>query len=979
MSPLDPNPGDEKFAAALAAFDEALAAGCNTEPVTQMYVDPALLPRLEKAHGCLQRLERLRPRSVRPAAAAGQTQPVLKPGGQVGRFRLLRELGRGGFGIVYLALDPALGRSVALKIPTLEVVFSPEVRRRFLLEARVAAGLDHPNVVPTYEAGEIGSVCYIASAYCPGPTLAVWLQERKEPVPCRLAAALTATLAEAVDYVHGRGVLHRDLKPSNVLLQPRSEARPAREEDDPDFIPRLTDFGLARLREAEGHETRSGAVLGTPAYLSPEQAEGRRAAIGPTTDVYSLGVILYELLAGTLPFPSDELRRAGHAEILRIIREVDPPRPSTRVSEASRVRSEAARTRRTRTEAGAPATLVRALRGDLDWVVMRALEKPRARRYESPGSLAADLRRYLRTEPVEAGPPSAAYRLARFVRRRRGLVAAASVSLAALVGGLGAALYGLSEARAQRDAAVEARAAAERARDLQEQERRRADATVRFVTRSLEMANPSGGRVDLTMAQVLDRLAENIDGSPLPAMSKVGERGLIASAYRSLGRPEDALRILDPVMVSLMSSGQAGSLPHAQVSLLMARAYTDAGKFSQAEDAATQCLAAARALPAPDGPLLTARSLAARGVARWKGGEAKLGEGDLRDAIDAWKAAIAAAPATRAPDEEADAALGLAEATDALALLLCDRPGRQDEALALAEEALRLRSQHAGERSGEVEASLHNIARVHRERGDLDAAIRGYRKALAIAEARVNPLPRPLAQTRQALAVALRDADRPDEAQPLADKALEARRQKPVMNLELAETLDLCAGLRLDRGDAKGAIDLYQEEVTLLSPMLRVDAPLSRALTGLAGALLADSPPRPADALPHARKAYALRQKILEPGDWRLWSTAGVLAQALAETGRADEALALAGPAAESIWASTTVPPKRKRPVLERAARVCEMAGHPADAARWRERLGALAALPPPSPGVASTLGGGREGAGPGTTGAPPPSPPTTP
>jgi serine/threonine protein kinase len=905
---------------------------------------------------------------------ANPADPAL--GGRVGPYVLTGVLGQGGFGVVYAAerREPFQQR-VALKV--LQPGHGPAIIARFEQERQALALMDHPGVARVLDGGLTDAASpfgagrpYFVMELVEGPPITRHCQEHALGLRARLE--LFMAVCDAVQHAHMKGVIHRDLKPGNVLVA-TVDGRPA---------PKVIDFGIAKAIAGAMTDrpvfTEQGQFLGTPEYMSPEQASAS-PDVDTRTDVYSLGVILYELLAGTLPFPSDELRRAGHAEILRIIREVDPPRPSTRVSEASRVRSEAARTRRTRTEAGAPATLVRALRGDLDWVVMRALEKPRARRYESPGSLAADLRRYLRTEPVEAGPPSAAYRLARFVRRRRGLVAAASVSLAALVGGLGAALYGLSEARAQRDAAVEARAAAERARDLQEQERRRADATVRFVTRSLEMANPSGGRVDLTMAQVLDRLAENIDGSPLPAMSKVGERGLIASAYRSLGRPEDALRILDPVMVSLMSSGQAGSLPHAQVSLLMARAYTDAGKFSQAEDAATQCLAAARALPAPDGPLLTARSLAARGVARWKGGEAKLGEGDLRDAIDAWKAAIAAAPATRAPDEEADAALGLAEATDALALLLCDRPGRQDEALALAEEALRLRSQHAGERSGEVEASLHNIARVHRERGDLDAAIRGYRKALAIAEARVNPLPRPLAQTRQALAVALRDADRPDEAQPLADKALEARRQKPVMNLELAETLDLCAGLRLDRGDAKGAIDLYQEEVTLLSPMLRVDAPLSRALTGLAGALLADSPPRPADALPHARKAYALRQKILEPGDWRLWSTAGVLAQALAETGRADEALALAGPAAESIWASTTVPPKRKRPVLERAARVCEMAGHPADAARWRERLGALAALPPPSPGVASTLGGGREGAGPGTTGAPPPSPPTTP
>src|SRR5207253_1457172 len=143
------------------------------------------------------------------------------PWTQLGRFQLRRELGRGGFGVVFLAYDPQLGREVALKVPRPDALVSPELRERFHQEARAAAGLDHPNIVPVYEAGALGPICYIASAYCPGMTLDSWLKQHAEPMPLGTAAALVATLAEAVHYAHGRGVLHRDLKPSNILLTPR--------------------------------------------------------------------------------------------------------------------------------------------------------------------------------------------------------------------------------------------------------------------------------------------------------------------------------------------------------------------------------------------------------------------------------------------------------------------------------------------------------------------------------------------------------------------------------------------------------------------------------------------------------------------------------------------------------------------------------------------------------------------------------------
>jgi serine/threonine protein kinase len=208
-------------------------------------------------------------------------------------------LGRGGCGVVFLAYDPQLRRQVALKVPRAETLFSPDLRARFQHEARAAAALDHPNLVPVYEAGEEGSVCYIASAYCPGVTLAAWLKERTEPVPYRLAARLIATLAEAVEHAHRHGVLHRDLKPSNVMLEtPAKGLPPGVEEDGLGFIPKVTDFGLAKLLDGDAgsttmaYPTQSGAVLGTPSYMAPEQASGQSKAAGPAADVFALGAVL---------------------------------------------------------------------------------------------------------------------------------------------------------------------------------------------------------------------------------------------------------------------------------------------------------------------------------------------------------------------------------------------------------------------------------------------------------------------------------------------------------------------------------------------------------------------------------------------------------------------------------------------------------------------------------------------------------------
>jgi WD40 repeat protein len=305
---------------------------------------------------------------------------------RIGRFIILGELGRGGFGVVFRAFDPALRRQVALKVPRPEFLANPSARRRFIREGWASSRLEHPHIVPVLEAGEAGPVGYIASAHCEGPSLAAWMAGRSAPVPPRVAVRVVASLASAIAHAHDRGVLHRDLKPANVILQGIQPTLPVGEPSDvPPFVPRLCDFGLAKLLDETIDETGTAAVLGSPPYMAPEQAEGKAEQIGPVTDIYGLGAILYELLTGRPPF-----RGETALETLRLVAHDDPPPPRS---------------------------LRPGLARELETITLKCLEKRPDRRYSSADALADDLRRFLDGRPIVARPAGLFRRSATWARR----------------------------------------------------------------------------------------------------------------------------------------------------------------------------------------------------------------------------------------------------------------------------------------------------------------------------------------------------------------------------------------------------------------------------------------------------------------------------------------------------------------------------------------------------------------------------------
>lgn len=440
-----------------------------------------------------------------------------------GRYKLVRELGEGGMGVVYAAdqTEP-IRRRVALKLLKAGLD-TRRVIRRFEAERQALAMMDHPNVARVLDAGSTASGRpYFVMEYIEGQSLTEYCRQRSLGVRDRLELFLG--VCEGVQHAHTKGVIHRDLKPSNIIVSTRDAAG----------IPRVIDFGIAKAVGASVAEetltTAHGKLVGTPEYMSPEQAIGN-PDIDTRADVYSLGAVLYELLTGCRPYDKASLRTSGIREMERVIHEIDPVRPSSRVVS---LQSETPDGDEGRTSGRCNP---RALKGDLDWIVLKAMAKDRLRRYDTVSAMSADIRRHLRDEPIEAAAPSTLDRLTKFARRNREVVISAAVVLLVLLGataitGTLAVRESIASRRARENAA-EAEAAGARAESVRA-----------FLEEMLVTARAASERGDnVTVREILIRTGERLDTGVLAGEPDVEYevRQTIAKTFIDMGWAELAI------------------------------------------------------------------------------------------------------------------------------------------------------------------------------------------------------------------------------------------------------------------------------------------------------------------------------------------------------------------------------------------------------------------------------------------------------
>ncbi len=675
--------------------------------------------------------------------------------GQVfaGRYKLREKLGEGGMGVVFVAdqTEP-VKRRVALKIIRAGLD-THRLLARFEQERQALALMDHPNIAKVFDAGvDPAGRPYFAMELVKGLPLTRYCDDARLSPRQRLE--LFIPVCQAVQHAHQKGIIHRDLKPSNILV--------GLYDDRP--VPKVIDFGVAkatgpRLTEQSLY-TEVGSIIGTLEYMSPEQAQLNNLDIDTRSDIYALGVILYELLTGAVPFSRKELEKAGLAEMLRIIKETEPPRPSTKLSHSGSLPSIAAQRQ---TE---PRKLTALMRGDLDWIVMKALEKNRNRRYETASAFAADVQRYLHDEPVTACPPSTWYRLRKFARRHRGPMLAASLIVLALAGGCIGTTVGLIQAETtrQREAGL---------RRIAEGKEAETRAVLDFVERNiLAAARPEGqdgglGR-DVTLRKAIEAalpLAEKrLPDQPLiearlrmtlaRSFGNLGEAKLaadqaerahkiyskhlgpdhpdtlasminLANGYYALGRHADALKLREKTL-ALMRPKLGPDHPHTLGAMNnLATSYATVGRHGEALKLYEEALALGKTKLGPDHPstLDIMNNLAG----------AYSGLGRLDEALKLAQETLALTKAKRGPNHPRTLS-----SMDTLALIYHNL-GRHGEAVQLYEETLALMKVELGRDHPATLATMHNLAATYAALGRHGAELKLREETLALRKIKLGP------------------------------------------------------------------------------------------------------------------------------------------------------------------------------------------------------------------------------------------------
>jgi non-specific serine/threonine protein kinase/serine/threonine-protein kinase len=795
----------EQSAAEREAFvEQACGADCDLRDRIR-----ALLLSHERTSGILDPIEVYGPEQL--------ADPLL--GSRIGPYRIRGVSGEGGMGVVYDAeQEEPIRRRVALKVIRLGMD-TGEFVARFEAERQALALMDHPAVARVFDGGATpGGRPYFVMEYVVGVPITVYCDARRLEVDERLELFLRA--CEGVQHAHQKGIIHRDLKPSNILVS-EQDGRPA---------PKIIDFGLAkatgrRLTDRTLVTTRE-MWIGTPEYMSPEQAD-----LGPEVDtradVYALGMLLYELLVGSLPFDAAAFRDASLDEIRRRIREEEPPKPSARLASLGGPAAAAAENRRTELPA-----LGRRLAGDLDWIVLKALDKDRTRRYASVAELSADLRRHLRDEPVLAGPPTTGYRLRKFVRRHRigvgiGLASAAGLVLFAAV----MTIQTLRIAR-ERDRANQEAARAER-------EARTANEVTRFLTDVFRISDPTVARGStVTAREILDRGAVRVE-EELPDQPEVRARLMttIGTVYLNLGLYDQARAALDRALaVRVQLHGEdhldvAVSLERLAALRRLTGAYDEArGLYQRALEVM------GRALEPGDPRLANTRAELAMVLYM---------QGDYAEALALQEGSLATYEKAYGPEDPG------------LVWLLRNLGNTQrelkrfEQARRTFERALAIQDRESRSDDPETAYLLSGLAITYWEEKNYAAARAPCERALEIVE-RVFPPDHPYTSNlRQNLARLLHDMGDLDAARPLYERSLtELERRLGPDHPDVATVLANLGGLLRDRGDAAGAKPLYERAIRILVDKLGSDHPrLARPLGGYAKVL---------DRLGQADRARAL-------------------------------------------------------------------------------------------------------------------------
>jgi len=486
----------------------------------------------------------------------------------LGPYRLLKKLGEGGMGQVWLAEQTLpVRRKVALKLIKTGM-YDDSALRRFQSERQSLAIMDHPAIAKVFDAGATpDGQPYFAMEYVPGVAITNYCDEKKLKIRDRLELFIRA--CEGVQHAHQKAIIHRDLKPANILVV----------EVDGKPMPRIIDFGLAKTLtpyfSGESMNTLAGSFLGTPGYMSPEQADPGIQDVDTRTDVYSLGVVLYELLTGFLPFDAAQWKKVPLEELLRHLREEDPPRPSTKVSTGRDASASNAQARGTE-----PPQLVSTLRGDLDWITLKALDKDRNRRYGTPSEIAADIRRYLKNEPILARPASAGYRLRKYVRRHRVGVSVAAGLFLLLTGFAGLQAIQLRRITRERD---------------------RADRVAQVMTNMFNVSSPSESRGNtITAREILDKASKDINtGLSQDPELQASMLDLMGRVYSHLGLYAKAQELISPAL-EIRRRVLGPRNPDTLWSMVnLANALSDQAKYPEADKLYQEVIDTGRSVGAP--------------------------------------------------------------------------------------------------------------------------------------------------------------------------------------------------------------------------------------------------------------------------------------------------------------------------------------------------------------------------------------------